>query len=222
MYKSITLLILFLSSVLLSGQIVESKVAMSSGEQSALEVDLKGDAKSAEKLWKEKIKPYGKSDWDRKNKEHVLFNVIIPDISSEKVTVVARFDSRSDMVKGVFWIKEDGAFVSSESGEETMRHLGEFLLDYSYDVERNDIRKRIESQEKKLDKLQKDLKKLEKKNSNLHKDIEKAKAEIAKKEKEIEENLEGQDSKKSEIDQQKDVIRQSTEELSKVGKSGSN
>lgn len=220
MYKSISLI--FFLFLALSGfaQIVENKIAMSAGEQNALEVDLKGDLKSAEKIWKDKVKTYGKVDWDRKNKEHVLFNTIVPSVSSDNLTLVARFEEKSKMVKGAFWVKQDGAFLSSENNGETIRNLGEFLLNYSYEVERNAIRKQIESEEKGLDRLEKDLKKLEKKNSNLHRDIEKAKAEIAKKEKEIEANLQEQAVKKNDIDLQKEKISKTTEDLTNVGKSG--
>ena len=221
MYKSISLILFLLLACLGTAQIVENKVSMSAGEQNALEVDLRGDLKSAEKIWKEKVKTYGKVDWDRKNKEHVLFNTIVPSISSDNLTVVARFEEKSKAVKGTFWVKQDGSFLSSENDGETIRNLGEFLLSYSYDVERSAIRKQIESEEKGLDRLEKDLKKLEKKNSNLHKDIEKAKAEIAKKEKEIEMNLQEQAAKKNDIDLQKEKISETTEELTNVGKSGS-
>ncbi len=218
MHKSITTLVFCLITFCLSAQVVEKDMNMSAGEQNGLEVDLTGNSKTSEKIWKEYTKPYGKVDWDRKNKEHVLFNVRVPGISSEEVTIVARFNQFRDMTKGSFWIKSGDEYLNSEDHGEAFRGTGEFLQEYAYEVERHSIREAIKQQEKDLDRLEKDLERLIKKNKNLHKDIEKAKEEIAKKEREIEENLMGQKSKKDEIENQRKTIQRTTVELTNVGK----
>jgi len=218
MKKTLLFVLLSACTFMLTGQVVEKSMTMSSGEQQGLEVDLKGDSKTSEKLWKEYVKPYGKTDWDRKNKEHVLFNVHIPAISSKAVTLVGRFYQYQDMTKGSFWIKDDSGFLSSEQNGDAIRGAGEFLQDYANEVERHAIREDIKKQEKDLGRSEKDLEKLMKKNKDYHKAIEKAKAEIAKKEGEIENNLEEQKSKKGEIEKKKNKIQETTIALSKVGK----
>jgi len=218
MKKTILLALLSVCTFLLNAQVVEKSMTMSSGEQPGLEVDLKGDSKTSEKLWKEYVKPYGKTDWDRKNKEHVLFNVHIPAISSKAITLVVRFNQYQDMTKGSFWVKDDSGFLNSDENVEAIRGAGEFLQGYAHEVERHAIREDIKRQEKDLSKFEKDLEKLMKKNRDYHKDIEKAKAEIAKKEGEIEKNLVEQKNKKGEIEKKRNMIQETTIALSKIGK----
>ena len=218
MSKPILLLLLFFSTIA-SGQVVEKMMNMSAGEKSGLEVDLPVDSKDAQKLWKEYVKSYGKTDWDRRNKENVLFDVNISSISSSSITVVARFDQFQKMTKGSFWIKSGDEYVSSDGDVSVLRKAGEFLQEFAYETERYSIREMLKDQDKQLGNLEKDLSKLEKKNQNLHKDIQKAKEEILKKEREIEENLVMQGDKKKEIEKQRETISQTTKKLSNVGKS---
>ena len=104
------------------------------------------------------------------------------------------------------------------SSDENIRGAGEFLQDFAYEAERQNIKGQIVFEEKGLSTMEKDLKKLTKQNENLHKDIEKAKETIAQKEKEIEENLKKQEEKQAEIEAQKGKIQSTTEELGRVGK----
>jgi len=199
-----------------SAQVAEKTMQMSAGEQSGLEVDLPIDKKQAEKLWKEYVKPYGKVDWDRKNKEHVLFDQRISSISSDPVTIVAKFNNYGKETKGAFWFKSGDEWLAAD--DSAIRGAGEFLQEYAYEAERHRIKGQIKTEEKGLGSMEKDLRKLVKKNDNLHKDIKKAKELIAKKEKEIEENLKAQEEKKEEIEGQKGKIQGTTESLGKVGK----
>ena len=214
----LSIAICFMYSCNTNAQVVEKPMNMSSGEQAGLEVDLASDPKASEKLWKEYVKPFGKTDWDRKNKEHVLFNVHIPDISAEPVTVVAKFNQGAGLTKGSFWLKQGEGFINSEDNAEELRKTGEFLQEFAYEAERYSIREELKKQEKDLERLQKDLERLVKKNKNLHKDIDKAKSEIAKKEGEIETNLEEQVNKKDSIEEQKTKIQETATKLTQVGK----
>ena len=210
----LTISFIFAALLFTKAQVVEKSMTMSSGEFAGLEVDLKTNAKTAEKIWKQYVKPYGKTDWDRKNKEHVLFNKRISDISSDPVTVIAKFDEG----RGSFWVKVNNEFISSESAEDSFRGAGEFLQEFAYETERHQIREQLKEEEKALNRLEKDLERLIKKNGNLHKDIEKAKAEIHKKETEIVVNLEEQSDKKGAIEDQQKAIKKTATKLTKVGK----
>jgi len=189
---------------------------MSDGEQAGLEVDLPIGKKEAEKLWKEYVKPLGKVDWDRKNKEHVLFQKNISSISSDPVTIVAKFNDFGKETKGFFWFKINDKYLSSD--DDDIREAGNLLQDFAYEADRQQIRSQITMEEKGLTSLEKELKKLMKKNEDYHKDIEKAKKTIAEKEKAIEENLRFQEEKQAEIEAQKGKIQTTTEDLGKVGK----
>jgi len=208
--------LLVLVSSLLSAQVVEKSMQMSAGEQNGLQVDLPINKKAAEKLWKDYVKPHGKVDWDRKNKEHLLFDKTISSISSEPVTIVAKFNDYGSETKGSFWFKSGGEWI--DASDSTIKSAGQFLQEFAYEAERVRMKDQIKDEEDGLSSLEKDLKKLMKKNDDLHKDIEKAKETIAKKEKEIEENLKLQEDKKAEIEAQKTQIKTSTETLGSVGK----
>ncbi len=220
--KKLFFLVILLSFTILgnlSAQVVETEMRMSDGIQSALEVDLKGDAKQAEKLWKKHVKKIGKLDWDRKNQEHLLFNVVVPDIDREyPVSVYTKFSSSKDITKGTFWIKMDSDYLNSKDDAEELRGAGKWIQEYAYDVERAYISETLKDVEKNLNSLDKDLRKLTKKNENLHKDIEKAKDAIAKAEREIEENLKDQEKKNKEIEAQKKTVGAVKKKLSNVGK----
>ncbi len=208
--------ILLLFSFSLSSQVVGKTMQMSDGEQAGLEVDLPIGKKEAEKLWKEYVKPLGKVDWDRKNKEHVLFQKNISSISSDPVTIVAKFNDFGKETKGFFWFKINDKYLSSD--DDDIREAGNLLQDFAYEADRQQIRSQITMEEKGLTSLEKELKKLMKKNEDYHKDIEKAKKTIAEKEKAIEENLRFQEEKQAEIEAQKGKIQTTTEDLGKVGK----
>lgn len=219
MKRQLLILLLLVTTFGLFGQVVEKEMNMSAGEHPGLEVDLPVDSKAADKIWKDYVKPYGKTDWDRKNKELVLFNVHISSITSDALTIVARFNEYGDNTKGFFWFKTDNGFLNSETNGKALRGAGEFLQEFAYETERHSIREVLEDEDKDLRNLEKDLDKLKKKNQNLHKDIEKAKEEIAKKEREIEENLRAQADKDKEIEKQKEKIQETTIKLTNVGKS---
>jgi len=219
MLKRILITVALTIPFILNAQVVEKSMEMSAGEHSGLEVDLPVDRKQAEKIWKSYVKSHGKVDWDRKNKEHILFNANVSSITSGSVTIIARFNQYNDMTRGSFWFKSGDQFISSEENEEALRSAGEFLQEYAYETERHSIREEIKIEDKGLSNLDKDLTKLEKKNKNLHKDIQKAKETIAKKEKEIEQNLKDQEAKKLEIAKQKEQIQATTLKLTTVGKS---
>ncbi len=219
MLKQIIFGLTLIFPMFISAQIVEKTTEMSDGEHSGLEVELPVDKKSAEKIWKNYAKTYGKVDWDRKNKEHILFNAKVSSISSDPITIVTRFNQYNDITKGFFWFKSGDNYITSTNDGDVLRSAGEFLQEYAYEAERHSIREQIKGEDKDLSKLDKELNKLVKKNENLHKDIEKAKETIAKKEKEIEQNLKDQEAKKADIEKQKETIQQTTLKLTSVGKS---
>lgn len=201
-----------------TGQIVEKEMDMSAGEHPGLQVELDVEKKDAEKIWKDYVKPYGKVDWDRKNKEHVLFASNIDKISDDQMSVVTRFTQLGDKSKASFWFKSNGAYLNSSDNEDTFAKAGSFLQEYVYESMRFLVREEIKNEEKTFKKMEKDLKKLRKKNDKLNKELEKAKIEIPKKEHEIEKNLQEQEEQRDRLDEENVDHKKVEKELKKLRK----
>lgn len=200
------------------GQVVEKEMDMSAGEHPGLQVELEVEKKDAEKIWKEYVKPYGKVDWDRKNKEHILFASTIDPISDEQMSVVTRFEQFGSMAKASFWFKSNGAYLNSSDNEETFAKAGSFLQEYIYESKRFLVGKEIKNEEKELKNMEKELKKLRKKNDKLNKELEKAKITIPKKEHEIEVNLQEQEEERVKLDEEGVDYKKVEKQLKKLRK----
>ena len=219
MKKQIITTIFALLTVSLIGQVIEKDLTMSEGVQNALTVELDGaNKKRAEGIWKNYSKEFGKLERNRKAKEHVLMNAIIPAVDSEyPITVFTKFDEYDNMTRAYFWFKMDDRFLNSIDDEREVNGIDAFLKRYALEVEKEVVKEELEDEEKELKNLQKDLSKLEKKNKDLHKDIEKAKKKIAESELEIERNLQEQQLKREEISQQQTRVQAVSKRMNNVG-----
>ena len=211
-----TLLTFFLLSVAsIDAQVAETEAPMSDGTQAALIVEYNVDAKKAEKMWKSYVKKIGKIDWDRKNREHMLFNKVVPDIDKEyPVTIITKFEDN----KATFWFKMDDEYLNSDNDQEELKGAGRFLQQYAYQVERQSVGDLLENEEDDLKDFEKNLKKLVKKKDKLDKEIQKAKDKIAKAESEIEQNLQDQEDTSKAIAEQKEKVSTTSKKLSEIGK----
>ena len=205
------------SSFSIEAQMTEKNISQLDGEYSGTEIDLKVDYKQAEKIWKDYIKPYGKISYDKKTKSHVHSSIIISSISRDKISLQTKFIKYDSGSKASIIALKGEEAISSETDKDEYKNLQFFLQEYINETDRVYIKDIIKEQEKELDKIEKDLKKLVKQNKNLHEDIENARALILKKEQEIESNLGNQDNNHKLGENQKKLIRQSNQKLSKVG-----
>ena len=206
---------LIIASINVNAQIAETEATMSDGTQAALIVETDLKKKDAEKLFKNYVKKIGKVDWDRKSREHVLFDKIIKDIDRDNpVTVISKFEDN----KATFWFKQGDTYLNSDDNQEALKGAGKWLQQYAYDVEKKSIEVVLGSEEKELSNLEKDLKKLQKQNDKLHNEIEKAQKKIAEAEANIEQNLKDQEAKAKEISDQKDQVSKTKKDISNIGK----
>jgi len=201
----------------LMAQMSEKKINQLDGEYSGTEIDLKVDYKDAEKIWKDYIKPYGKLSYDKKTKNHTISDITISSVTREKISLQAQFIKYDSGSKANVIVLKGDQVISSENDKDEYKNLQSFLQEYINETDRLYIKDIIKEQEKDLSKIEKDLKKLVKENENLHKDIEDAKALILKKQQDIETNLGNQDNNRTLVENQKELIRQSNQKLSKIG-----
>ncbi len=219
--KKLLLSFLFAAGwIALFGQVETGDHSMSEGVQSALFVELPGaDKKMAEKIWRSYAKSFGKVENNRKAKEIMLMEAVVPAIDVEgPLTVYTKFDEYDKMTRAFFWLKSGDEFITDMGNSEAISGATVFINEYTLQVEKEVIKEELEEEEKVLKNLQKDLEKLEKKNKDLYKDIEKAKEAIRRAESDIERNLQDQENKKKEIDEQRKVISKVSDKMNNVGK----
>ena len=219
MKKQFITTIFTLLTISLISQVVEKDLSMSEGVHNALTVELDGaNKKRAEGIWKKYAKEYGKLERNKKAKEHVLLNAIIPAVDTEyPITVFTKFDEYDNMTRAYFWFKMDDHFLNSIDDEREVNGIDAFLDRYALEVEKEVVKEELKNEEKALKNLQKDLSKLEKKHKDLNKDIEEAKKKIADSEREIEKNLKEQMTKKEEISKQQTKVESVSRKMNDVG-----
>lgn len=220
--RTTTLIATFiLTSIIgLQAQVFEEESTMSEGVFNAFIIDLKdADTKMAENVWKDYIKAFGKTKKDRKSKEWRSESIIIPSIDpAYNVNLTAKIEDLNNDSRAYIWLRMDGEFINSEAYTDEARGLKVFMEDYALEVKKAIIEEELKEEDKNLKNLEKDLEKLIKKNDGFHKDIEKAKEAILKAEQAIEQNIKDQESKREEIDTQKEVVNEVQAKLTEVGK----
>lgn len=205
---------------ILSAQVVEQNRRMSLGEQSALVLEIKdADIKTVEGVWKDFFGKFGKEKKNRKADEWYITDAeIAPLRYSRTVDLYAQISEAGNMVTVVTWIDMRGGFLSASEYPKEYPAAVELLQDFNMTVKRTIIENDLKEQEKLLSRLENDMKKLLRENENLHKIIEDAKEKIAKAEADIETNLADQETKKKEIELQRNTIADVLERLKNIGK----
>lgn len=212
-------LCIFFSFSANSQKVYEDDITMSLGTKNAFFVEIEGsDDNTAEKIWKDYIKSYGKTKKNKKAKEWYSQQVPIPAINgASPVDLYVKFEELKDMTRAYLWVDLGGEFANSVENEKQTDGIEEFIKGYYEETRKYIVGKEIKEEEDNLKDLEKDLSKLEKKNENYHKEIEKAKKKIAEMESNIEKNLADQESKKTEIEDQKGMVSKVTEKLNQIG-----
>ncbi len=219
--KNITLaLFLGLISIPLFGQdIREVEKNCSMGNQPAFVINHpNASARMAEQAWEDHMKKNGKSKKNRKSKEFETLEAEINMISSSPLNIYFLAEDGVDMATSYIFFDNNSGFITSASNPEAANGIYEFLTPYVYGVEKLVIEEELKSEEKNLKDLDKDLEKLVKNNEDMHEDIEKWKEKIRQAELDIEKNLQDQESKNTEISNQKNLIEEVKKRLNAVGK----
>jgi len=222
MKKARLLLLIFCSIyfTILQGQVVEREKTMSLGNQNSLVIELENTTtKTAENIWKEFVKEYGKVKKNRKAKEFCIEQTNIPSISGNNLCdVYAKFEEREGMVNAYFWVDLGDSFLSSEQHKGRFQGARTLLTEYGYAVQKHNISKELEIAKKTLKNFNKDMGKLIKDNTTYHKEIGDANEKIRKAEIKIEKNIVSQNNKTVEIEAQTILVKKVKERLNTVGK----
>ena len=217
--KILNVLLLTLFTIGLNAQVFESKQELSVGLQNAYACDHpEAEKKMVEKALEETLKEYGKVKKNRKAKEWCCQECKVPSISSNPLNIYYKVEEGKGQVTSYIFIDDGEKFLTSNNSE-AQAEIERLNMNVFYSVERMVTGKKLEQQENTLKDYNKDLQKLEKKNKILHDDIEDYKEKIRKAEKDIEENLQLQESKKIEIEQQKNKVGEITKALNNIGRS---
>ncbi len=209
----------FFCGPMLFAQVQQAEVIMSHGPQNGYVQD-HADAKEkhVEEAWKDLLKEYkAKPKMNRKSKELEAFEVSIPMISNNQLSIYLQVNEKEDMTTTTAFF-DDGTQYLSAANEEASMDAEKLLMKFAQAVERLAVEDLLDDEEKLHKKLEKDLEKLEKDNQNLHDDIEDFQNKIAQAESDIEKNLGEQDDKQMEINMQMKAIEAVKERLNNIGK----
>lgn len=205
----ISFYMIFMTSFISYGQILETEANMSLGVQSANEIILDDiDPGDAYKLWKEYFKKFGKIKRNKKANEYYSTGVRINKIfTASNIDVYTRFEERGSSTTMTMWVDLGMAFVNSKVYPTEYKAVVDMMDEFRVEANIFTIQKELDAAEKGMDKMKKDLVKLEKSNIKLHDKIASYEDKIYEAKNEISENLVSQDDKKIEIDRQLDVLK---------------
>jgi uncharacterized protein YoxC len=194
-------------------------VSMSLGTLPALVVDLNEiPSKVATDYWTAYLKEYGKLKKNRKADELFAEDIRIPLITPTEIDLFSKVEDLQNDSRIYLWIDQGSAFLSSDQDPAVFKNAKKFVDDFAVYAEKKHVEELLDSAEKDLKGLEKDLKGLGKDKESYEKNIEKAKETIAKMERNIEENIVSQESKVTEIEDQKNMLIKIQERLASIGK----
>jgi hypothetical protein len=206
--KTPSLFLLLLATALTSlrAQVFVDNRPMVTGSQPALIIKLDGaDSKFVESEWKEYMKPYGKVAGVKGSKESIVEGIHVKDIGQgDLINVYSYAGKMADGTEMVVWFSRGGRYLDAKDKEYPSADL--FLRTFAHKVNVDMIAIDLETQQKKLTKLESDSVKLQKENVNLHTTIENAKAKIAQAEIDIPLNVRSQEAAQTDITNQKAVV----------------
>jgi len=197
----------------------EKETTMSLGKQSGLALDLNEiDHKTAMKYWSAYVKEHGKLKKNRKADEMYSEAIMIPAISSSKMDLYSKIEDLKGSSRLYVWIDNGDGFLTSESNPTDYKNAKSYLDDFAVYAEKEHVEEILRNEDKNLNKLEKEMKSLEKDKISYEKTIEEAKKKIAEHEKKIEDNIAAQESKITEVEDQKNLILKVKERLASIGK----
>lgn len=203
--KKITLLTLMLTflATLAFAQVTESQKFMSEGTFNCLTVELpEGIEKNAPKEWMKFFKKYGNTKKNRKTDEYFTDDAKILGMNDNSVDVYAKFEGNTMSV----WFNLSEAYLSSAEHLDGYAMGEQILMDFGLHLKVLLVEEEIKTEGKSLTKLENDLAKLEKNKTTLERNIEDWKAKIAQAEIDVEQTKEDQETKITEVEQQKSLL----------------
>ena len=213
-------ILLFLAANINAQEIKPHRKTMSMGPHAGYFVDLEmAEKKNVEKLWKNYLKDYSKKVKKNKNEFYTEEGRIPLINGSAELTLYSMLDEGRNVTTLYTWVDlGGGVFMNEEDHVTQSEGMKQFLSDFYLIVRKDVIKRELEEEEKRLEKLSKELSKLQDKNEDYHNEITKAQEKIRKAEENIEKNLNLQNDKEVEILKQQKKIEKIIEHFNKVGK----
>ena len=217
----VTFSLLAVSLIKAQGQVEETKMLMSLGEQNGFLITIpEVDEDFVEDIWDDYLKDrdYGKTKRNKRANEY-YGDLKVPLINgNDPIGLYAQFEKGADITVAKVWVDVGGRFISSQQNMNEAKGVERFLQDFYVMVRKEylfDVRK---DQEKTIKKAEKQLEKLQKKNSALHKDIKDLQNKIAKKESEIEKNLHEQEDQKMQVLSERKTLQEIETKINNIVK----
>ena len=202
---SILVLIFFASCVWAQkSEVSEALEKFDDGIHPAFSVRIYESSEDAiKKEWKSKMKSYKYEKISNKD-EIIAENIVIPEISSDPIRVIAKVDPIQDKEsKLLVAFNQNGVFLSSNIPNTAAYEAAKRILDeFARKITRDAIDESLHKEERNLDKLKEEQKELEELNAELIKSIETYKSKIQKAEEDLISNKSNQEKKKAEIERQ--------------------
>ncbi len=211
---------LLFMSLSINAQVEQKEMIMSHGPQNGYSQDhLDANEKHVSEAWKNLLKEYkGKVKKNRKSGEYEAFEVTIPMVSNQPLSVYLLVEEKENMSSSTVFVDDGTQYLDENNASEASANLNKLLIEFGHNVERLAVEDIIKEEEKTGKKFEKDLEKLETDNKKLHQDIEDYQNKIAQAELDIEKNLSEQDNKQVEIKAQTKLIEAVKDRLNNIGK----
>ncbi len=188
------------------------------GMQQAYVIDLEDtEAAVASKTWEEFMKRYNsrvmriKGSQVRMSKEVSIAGI------PGSIDIKSLFDQSGNNTEMRLWFVQNAKYLTPQSDPRSYDAIDDFIDQYFNELESAQIQIEVDNEQDKLEALEKQLTKLRRDNERLHSDITKAEQTIKDSRIKIEENLQSQDKISDQIQEQKEVVRQTQDKLSRVG-----
>jgi len=173
--------------------------------------------KFANRVWRDYIKSFkGKNKKVKRSSEYFIDDAKIMGVSSNTVDLYWTIESRGSGSSLTIWTDLGGAFVNSSEHDQAYEGLSVMLTGFEKQLNVENIKLELKSEEVELKELGKKLARLEKLNDKYHKEIEDWNRKIVETEEKIEVNILDQTDMRSAIDQQENVVRDVEIKLAKA------
>lgn len=210
--RSLALLVFYLAatSLLLAQTDVKFELkSMSLGPYEGMTTTVAGaDEKLAHSCWRDLMKQYGGKCKKSKPEKFKTEAVFIDGIGgADGLDVYAMFEEQGNSVKTTVWMTERSEFISEASAERDVERFKALMEEYGQILCSESIQQDLDSEQKKMDKVEKELTQLERAHQGYLDDIEKAKKAIMQAEENIEENVRDQEKTRLELEQATDAVK---------------
>ncbi len=173
----------------------------------------KAGYKDIQSIWKKQLKNDGKSDVSEKKNELILAKTILSDICPDSITIYSKVTPAASGITGatlsVFVMLRD-SFITSDVNPSVDGGIKSYMRTFAVNQYRNSVVNELTAEQKKLSVLKEDLRRMERENENCTKRINSGKNNIARFQEQISANEDNLETKKGEVDQQTEIVKDMT------------